>query len=225
MSRGVLGWARQRRGHLGGHSGWSKRPVMRSDWPAGFTTASISAALDALSDVGVSTKVTVPVCGDIRFDEAEIGSVFIDCTAEARFHRSYPKLSDAISDASRVKRSLVLWLDWPIRPGVIAAGKRGDSDQRGSCAHSALSRRGPVLEMRHSLLIDGVPTIYVVTESGLFNAVRVIGRELRMSPMKRRVRGFGEAAGELVIGMLCLLPFLLLGAAAVFGFGHLLGMW
>ena len=83
--------------------------------------------------------------------------------------------------------------------------------------------------MRHSLSVDlGVPTIYVLTESGLCNAVRVIGRELTIAPMRRRVRGFGEVVGGAGVSLLILLWVLgccLFVAAGVVGLGRHLGLW
>ena len=202
---------------------------MRNDWPAGFETASVSAALAALEDIGVSTKLTVPLCGDIRFDDVEIGSVYIDCMAEDRFHRMYPSSFDAFSDAPRIKRTLVRWLNWPIRPGLISA------DNGGTLTNASRARIRLCLDvdqywkLRESPLVDlGVPAIYVVTESGLSKAVRVVGRELTLAPMRRHARGLGEVGGALVLGMLGLL--LVLGCCvsavgAVFGFGLLLGLW
>ena len=202
---------------------------MGSDWPAGFTTVSIAAAQDALSDVGLSTKVTVPVGGDLRFDEAEVGSVFIDCTAETRFCRGYPKSFDAISDATWIKRKLVLWLDWPVRPGVVSA-ENGVTLTNAGRARIRLCRDSEQYwKIHQSPLVDlGAPTMYVFTESGLSNAVRVIGRELTMGSVRRRLRGFGEAAGALAIAVLCLLPFLALVlflGAGVFALGARMGMW
>ena len=168
----------------------------------GFTTVSIAAAQDALSDVGLSTKVTVPVGGDLRFDEAEVGSVFIDCTAETRFCRGYPKSFDAISDATWIKRKLVLWLDWPVRPGVVSA-ENGVTLTNAGRARIRLCRDSEQYwKIHQSPLVDlGAPTMYVFTESGLSNAVRVIGRELTMGSVRRRLRGFGEAAGALAIAV------------------------
>lgn len=202
---------------------------MRNDWPAGFETASVSAALAALEEIGVSTKLTVPVCGDIRFDDVEIGSVYIDCTAEARFRRTYPSSFDAFSDASRIKRTLVRWLDWPIRPGVISAENGATLTNAGRARMRLCRDADQYWKMRQSYVDGVVPTIYVVTESGLCNAVRVVGRELTMPPMRRHAsRGLGEVGGALVLGMLGLLFVLgccVSAVGAVFGFGLLLGFW
>ena len=202
---------------------------MASDWPPGFKTLSISAALDALSDVGVSTKVTVPVCEDIRFDDAEVGSVFIDCTAEARFRRSYPSLYEAMSDASWLKRTLVEWLSWPWRPGVISAETGGTLTNAPRARIRVCRDADQYWKLRDALSVDsGVPTIYVLTESGLRNAVRVIGRELTIAPTRRRVRGFGETVGHALVSLLILLWVLgccLFVGAGVIGFGRNLGFW
>ena len=201
---------------------------MRSDWPAGFTAASVSAALGALSEVGVSTKVTVPVRDDVLFDEAEVGSVFIDCTAEPRFHRSYPDPFEALSDASRIKQALVRWIDWPLRPGVINAPNGATLTNARYARIRLCDDEDQYWQIRHSHVDGGVPTIYVATESGLSKAAQVIGRELTMTPMRRRLRGLGEVGGELVLamfGLLFLIGCCVSALAAVYGFGLLLGLW
>ena len=212
-----------------GPSEWPRQSAMRNDWPAGFETASVSAALDALEDIGVSTKLTVPVCGDIRFDDVEIGSDYIDCTTEARFRRTYPRRADAFSDASRIKRILVRWLDWPIQPGVISAENGGTLTNASRARIRLCLDADQYWKIRQSPLVDlSVPAIYVITESGLFKAVRVVGRELTMAPIRRRARGLGEVGGALVMGMLGLLFVLgccVSAVGAVFGFGLLLGLW
>ena len=201
---------------------------MRSEWPTEFSAAAIDAARDALSNVGVSTQVTVRAAKDAGFDETEGGTAFIDCEAPPGSYRSYPELTDAIDDASGLKRTLVDWIGWPWRPGVMVA-ENGATLTNAARARIRLCQDGDQhLDMRYSLVDGGVPTVYVFTESGLLKAARVIGKELTMSPIRQRARGVGEVAGELALATFSLLG--LLGAcatavAAVYGFGLLLGLW
>lgn len=185
-----------------------------------FGGESIAIAQRELEGRGISTKVTEPA------NEAEFGTVFIDCAVPKQFHRSFPTFLDVESNAGAVKRAAVLWFSWPWRPGILSADNGLTLTNAGRARIRLFRDRYQGERLLYSGTVDvGIPTIYVLTELGLSKAVRAIGRELTIGPLRRRVRGLGDllgCVGFIAFALFVCLLFLASGLAIVFSFGHMM---
>lgn len=210
---------------------------MNGDLPTRFSHASVSAARNELSKLGISTNVTVLACGQGQFDEVAAGSAYIDCESPTHFHRDYPCAMDASVGASWLKRILLArWFRYALPPPGVKKAENGVPLTNARRARIRLCRDGEQRweATRHPFFFgDGsVPTFYVEEESGLFRAVRVVGRELTLAPMRRHARALAEVCGEALgfLGFAIVNLLLLLGCCAtvlvvVFGLGRLVGLW
>ena len=209
---------------------------MNGDLPTRFSHSSVSAARNELSKLGISTNVTVLACGEGRFDGEAAGSAYIDCESPTHFHRDYPYAMDASAGASWLKRVLLArWFRYALPPPGVKKAENGVPLTNARRARIRLCRDWKQLSaMRHPFFLGDrrIPTLYVEEESELFQAVRLIGRELTLAPMRRHAKALAEICGEALgfLGFAIVNLLLLLGCCAtvlvvVFGTGRLVGLW
>ena len=191
------------------------------------SVATIRDALGALESKGISPTVVELVEVNAGGRMTEIGSLCIDCEAPHALRRNYPDVSDVIAKASKARRALVEWFDWPWRPGVVAGGNGLTLTNAGHARIRLCVEDIAYWDRSKYLDVDArVPTVYVFRESELLKAARSVAKELTIGPVCRIARVWGRSLGEftlLVFILWCIFGTLVLGIVAAWSFGKSLG--